>query len=353
MNICLLGNNLTNLVLANILLKKKINVDIISQSKPSLLTNTVRTIAISNENYEFLKQNIKGISNFGWPTEKIKIYSAKNKSSELFEFKNKNQSNFFLLKYSMLYNLMKRNKSLKFINLKNYNLNDIKKRDYNLIINSEQNNPITKKYFQKKIEKNYKSLAHTAIIDHKRIVNKIAVQIFTKSGPLAFLPLSNNQTSIVFSNNSTKSIDKLSLLQIINKYNHHYKIKKISEVESVGIKFLVLREYFFKNILSFGDLIHKVHPLAGQGFNMTIRDIKSLSNIIDENIKLGIDDGEIIAEKFQKINKHINFMYGFGIDAINSFFKFDSKLQNNLSRPIFKILKGNKFLNKYATFLSN
>ena len=36
----------------------------------------------------------------------------------------------------------------------------------------------------------------------------------------------------------------------------------------------------FKNILSFGDLIHKVHPLAGQGFNMTIRDIKSLSNII-------------------------------------------------------------------------
>ncbi len=353
MNICLLGNNLTNLVLANILLKKKINVDIISQSKPSLLINTVRTIAISNENYEFLRQNIKGISNFGWPTEKIKIYSAQNKSSELFEFKNKNQNNFFLLKYSALYNLMKRNKSLKFINLKKYNLNDIKKRDYNLVINSEQNNPITKKYFQKKIEKNYKSLAHTAIIEHKTIENKIALQIFTKNGPLAFLPLSNNQTSIVFSNNSTKSIDKLSLLQIINKYNHHYKIKKISEVESVGIKLLVLREYFFKNILSFGDLIHKVHPLAGQGFNMTIRDIKSLSNILDENIKLGIDDGEIIAEKFQKINKHINFMYGFGIDAINSFFKFDSKLQNNLSKPIFKILKGNKFLNKYATFLSN
>ena len=148
-------------------------------------------------------------------------------------------------------------------------------------------------------------------------------------------------------------MDKSSLLQIINKYNHQYKITKISEVESVGIKFLVLRDYFFKNILSFGDLIHKVHPLAGQGFNMTIRDIKSLSNILEENIKLGIDDGEIIAEKFQEINKHINFMYGLGIDAINSFFKFDNKLQNNLSGPIFKILKGNKFLNKYATFLSN
>ena len=353
MNICLLGNNLTNLVLANILLKKKINVDIISQAKLSLLTNTVRTIAISNENYKFLKENIKGVSNLGWPTEKIKIYSDKNKSSELFEFKNKNQKNFYLLKYSTLYNLMKKNRFLKFINLKNYNLDVIRKRNYDLIINSEQNNPITKKYFQKKIEKNYKSLAHTAIIDHKKIENKIATQIFTKKGPIAFLPLSNNQTSIVFSNNSTKLMDKLSLLQIINKYNRQYKINKISDVESVGIKFLVLRDYIFKNILSFGDLIHKVHPLAGQGFNMTIRDIKSLSNILDENIKLGINDGEIIAQKFQEKNKHLNFIYGLGIDTINTFFNLDSKLKNNLSEPIFKLLKGNKLLNKYATFLSN
>ena len=353
MNICLLGNNLTNLVLANILLKKKINVDIISQAKPTLLTNTVRTIAISNENYKFLKENIKGVSNLGWPTEKIKIYSDKNKSSELFEFKNNNQKNFYLLKYSALYNLMKKNKFLKFIQLKNYNLDVIRKLNYDLIINSEQNNPITKKYFQKKIEKNYKSLAHTAIIDHKKIENKIATQIFTKKGPIAFLPLSNNQTSIVFSNNSTKLMDKLSLLQIINKYNRQYKINKISAVESVGIKFLVLRDYIFKNILSFGDLIHKVHPLAGQGFNMTIRDIKSLSNILDENIKLGINDGEIIAQKFQEKNKHLNFIYGLGIDTINTFFNFDSKLKNNLSEPIFKLLKGNKILNKYATSLSN
>ena len=353
MNICLLGNNLTNLVLANILLKKKINVDIISQAKPSLLTNTVRTIAISNENYKFLKENIKGISNLGWPTEKIKIYSDKNKSSELFEFKNNNQKNFYLLKYSALYNLMKKNKFLKFIQLKNYNLDVIRKRNYDLIINSEQNNPITKKYFQKKIEKNYKSLAHTAIIEHKKIENKIATQIFTKKGPIAFLPLSNNQTSIVFSNNSTKLMDKLSLLQIINKYNHQYNINKISDVESVGIKFLTLRDYIFKNILSFGDLIHKVHPLAGQGFNMTIRDIKSLSNILDENIKLGIYDGEIIAQKFQEKNKHLNFIYGLGIDTINTFFNLDSKLKNNLSEPIFKLLKGNKTLNKYATLLSN
>ena len=353
MNICLLGNNLTNLVLANILIKKKISVDIISQTNRQLSKKTVRTIAISNKNYNFLIKNIKEVSTLGWPAKSIKIYSDNTNSSELFEFKNKKQNNFYLFKYIELYNLLKKNKFLKFIKLKKYNLESFKKRNYNLIINSDQNNFITKKYFQKKIVKNYKSLAHTALITHQKIENKIATQIFTKNGPLAFLPLSNQQTSIVFSNNSTKVIDKASLLQIIENYNSKYKIKKISEVESFSIKFVVLRNYIYKNILSFGDLIHKVHPLAGQGFNMTIRDIKSLTKILEENLKLGINDGETIAQIFQEKNKHLNFMYGLGIDTINSFFKIDSKFKHNLSNPIFKILKGNKLLNNFATFLSN
>ena len=353
MNICLLGNNLTNLVLANIFLKKKINVDIISLASAPVLKNTIRTIAISSENYKFLKENIKNFKNLGWPTSMIKIYSERNRSSELFEFKNKNQNNFYLLKYIEFYNLLKKNKFIKYVKYKNYSFETIKKRNYNLIINSEHNNLITKKFFFKKMERNYKSLAHTAIIDHKKINNKIAIQIFTSSGPLAFLPLSNFQTSIVFSNNSNKLINKKEFLEIINKYNHKYFVKKISNIESFSIKFSHLRNYVYKNILSFGDLIHKVHPLAGQGFNMTIRDIKSLSLILDENIKLGIDDGETIAQKFQEHNKHVNFMYGVGIDSINSFFKLDNKLKNNLSQPIFKILKGNKFLNNYATFFSN
>ena len=353
MNICLLGNNLTNLVLANIFLKKKINVDIVSQAPERVLKKTIRTIAISNENYKFLKENIKNFSNLGWPTSIIKIYSEKNRSSELFEFKNKNENNFYLLKYIEFYNLLRKNKFLKFLKYKNYSFESINKRNYNLIINSEHNNPITKKFFPNKIEKNYNASAYTTIIDHKKIENNIAVQIFTNNGPLAFLPLSDCQTSIVFSNNSNKLINKKKLLEIINKYNQKYVINKISNVEKFEIKFSFLRKYVYKNILSFGDLIHKVHPLAGQGFNMTIRDIKSLSFILDENIKLGIDNGEIIAQKFQQNNKHLNFMYGVGIDSINSFFKLDNKFKNNLSEPMFKILKGNKFLNDYATFFSN
>ena len=51
-----------------------------------------------------------------------------------------------------------------------------------------------------------------------------------------------------------------------------------------------LRTYYKNNILAFGDILHKVHPLAGQGFNMILRDIKEILNLI----KLKQDNGLVI-----------------------------------------------------------
>ena len=47
---------------------------------------------------------------------------------------------------------------------------------------------------------------------------------------------------------------------------------------------MILVIYYHQNILAFGDLLHRIHPLAGQGFNMTIRDIKILLKIIKNKI---------------------------------------------------------------------
>ena len=115
----------------------------------------------------------------------------------------------------------------------------------------------------------------------------------------------------------------------------------------------MLRNYYHKNILSFGDLLHRVHPLAGQGFNMTIRDIKVLSKIIDEKIYLGLQLDNSVLEDFENKTKHLNYIYGSGIDFIYNFFKLDSKVNNLLSDPIFKILNRNNFLNKYANYFSD
>ena len=65
----------------------------------------------------------------------------------------------------------------------------------------------------------------------------------------------------------------INVSEIINSYNFKYKIKKIEKVNFFELKSFNLRSYHYENILAFGDLLHKIHPLAGQGFNMTIRDI--------------------------------------------------------------------------------
>jgi len=64
-----------------------------------------------------------------------------------------------------------------------------------------------------------------------------------------------------------------------------------------------LRKYYHLNILAFGDLLHRVHPLAGQGFNMNIRDIEVLSKIIQERIDLGMQLDSSILDEFEKKRK--------------------------------------------------
>ena len=67
----------------------------------------------------------------------------------------------------------------------------------------------------------------------------------------------------------------------------------------------ILKNYSYKNILCFGDNIHKIHPLAGQGLNMTIRDIKILSKLIDERIEFGMSLDKSILNNFEYKTKHL------------------------------------------------
>ena len=90
-----------------------------------------------------------------------------------------------------------------------------------------------------------------------------------------------------------------------------------------------LRNYYHKNILAFGELIHKIHPLAGQGFNMTIRDIKILLEIIKNKIDLGLPINSSVNQEFQKNTKHRNFIFSNGIDFIYEFFNYERKIKNN------------------------
>tara|TARA_B100000886_G_scaffold5583_1_gene3489 strand:- start:4059 stop:5141 length:1083 start_codon:yes stop_codon:yes gene_type:complete len=355
MKICLIGQNLTNLILAKVFEEKKLNVDIyLNKKNQSIKTN--KTIAISSDNFDYLKFITKS-NIIAWRSKKIKIFTESSKSKEIINFNKKNTEAFNLISYSKLNeifsNQIKRSKYIKLIKTDTSKKIILKKiKNYDLVINSENKNFISYKYFTNKIKKNYRSKAYTFLINHQRKNNDVAIQVFTKYGPLAFLPFSNNKTSIVFSYKGSK-IDDKKILKIFKKYNSFYKISKISKIEIFNLSFEMLRNYTYSNILAFGDLIHRIHPLAGQGFNMTIRDIKIISKIIDEKISIGLPIDFTVAEDFENSTKHLNFLYGKAIDGIYEFFKLDNDVNNLISKPIFTVLNKNSIFKKYSNMLSD
>ena len=349
MNVCIIGDGLTSLSLAKNLINKKINVHIYYKKMPNNFSLS-RTIGISKNNLEFFEKDIVELpKKTKWHIKKIEIYLEKFKKNKILNFENNEKNLFYMIKndelYKSLNNKLSKNKLFKKIKIKHKLFFNklIKKNNYDLVINCDQNNPISKKYFIRTIDKDYKNYAFTTILEHEKLENNIAIQVFTNLGPIAFLPISNTKTSVVCSlDTSKKNYNDSEILELINKHNPKFKIKKNSKFSSFALKSSTLRQYYHTNILAFGDLLHKIHPLAGQGFNMTIRDIKELSEIIQNKIDLGLQLDNLVLKEFQNKTKNRNFIFSNGIDFIYELFNFEKKNKGNNLNKIFQYFGTNK-----------
>ena len=149
-------------------------------------------------------------------------------------------------------------------------------------------------------------------------------------------------------NQKEKKID-----QLIKDKNFRYKIKNIDKINSFELKSLNLRSYYHDNILAFGDLLHKVHPLAGQGFNMTIRDIKILLDIIKKKLDVGLSLDSSVNSEFQKKLRHKNFIFSNGVDLIHEFFNLERKTKNNFLSKSVKSIGNYPSINKMFTKIAD
>ena len=360
MNICIIGGGITSLSLAKNFINKKINVHLYHEHKIEKLLSS-RTIGISKNNLEFYKKEILNIPRkFFWEIKKIEIFSEKIEKEHLLRFENNKDKLFYMVKiddlYESLISKISKNKFFKktIIKKDSFYINLLKENKYDLIINCDSNNLLTRKFFTKKIDKDYENLAYTTILKHKKVVNNIATQIFTKNGPIAFLPISNIETSIVCSlNTKNKKYNDSEVLNLIRKNNSKYKIRNISKLNSFKLGSSNLRNYHYQNILAFGDLLHRVHPLAGQGFNMTIRDIKILSGIIQKKIDLGIQLDASILSNFEKETKNKNFLFSNSVDFIHEIFNLDKETKDKNFNKVLKIIGKNTNLTNYFIKLAD
>ena len=346
MKVCILGAGLSSLTLAKALVNENIFVDLLTKKKITQIQKS-RTLGISESNVDYFNNNITDIKKILWKIKKIEVSTDNLKNENILNFQNKNNEIFSIIKNYKLYDILKKklnkNKFFKITYFKN-KLPNLK--NYNLVINTDFFNPITKKYFYKLITKKYNSFAYTTLIHHEKVNNNIARQIFTKRGPLAFLPVSNSLTSVVYSLHNKSNENSENIKNLINKYNFNYNLTKIEKIDSFELNSFNLRSYYHHNILAFGDLLHRIHPLAGQGFNMTIRDIKILMDIIRSRIKLGLQLDSSINIEFQNNLKHKNLIFSNGIDFIHEFFNFERKINNKFLSKSVQLIGKNPFMNK-------
>ena len=372
--ICIIGGGLTGLITALALSKLNLKVDLITGNFNQIKKST-RTVAISQNNFNYLKKlNFKYFfKSDAWPCLNMKLYSPneKNKSNEIFHLKNENKIKkqvLFMMENNKLMKHMiksiKKNKSITFKtkkkisdissseSLKSIKFNNQIKDKYNLIIICTGNNSsLIKSIFHEiPFERSYEEISVTTTLRHSSLKNNTARQIFLDNKILALLPISNTKTSVVFSvkKNLIKKNKKNNffLKKEIKFYAGNFlnKIKFNNDLEYKDLNLMIRKTYYKDRILLFGDALHEVHPMAGQGYNMILRDLIILENIIKKKLNLGLDIGSLdVLSEFANETKPQNLVFSLGIDLLKSIFSLQKKPLKNFRNKIIMTSNKNSF----------
>ena len=134
------------------------------------------------------------------------------------------------------------------------------------------------------------------------------------------------------------------------------KVKKkinVSNIQFYPLTLHLKRTYYKNDTLILGEGLHTIHPVAGQGFNLVIRDIKKLKEVLKYYTNLGISIKSSSAlEDFASNRKSENIITGLGIDLTHNFFK-QNKLLEPLKEVILKNISKNNTFKKISKFISN
>ena len=367
--ICIVGGGLTGLISALILSERGLDIDLIVENNVSKIKD-LRVTAISEKNMEFLKSTIKNINlKLFYPVNKINLFFEKdNQTKNFLNFEeNKNLMFFFenRLTKEHLTKLLKKTKikvqkkTIKSIDLAENKVNtNLSSKSYDLVVLClGSNSPIYKKVNgNREIKKNYKEHSITCSVKHQ-IKNIGAQQFFLKEGPLAILPYNKNKFSVVWSIEDRYFIkNKKNISNYLKtKLSNLLKTNKISlgNIQSYPLKLSLKRNYYKKNTIILGDGLHVVHPLAGQGFNLILRDIEKLNELISNNLRLGltIKDSNI-PKDLSDSRKPENLLIGLGIDTTRKFFK-SNKYLDPIKENILKNFSKSSLLKKITKRVAN
>ncbi len=180
----------------------------------------------------------------------------------------------------------------------------------------------------------YGQTALVCAIDHELPHGGIAHQFFMPSGPLAILPLPGNRCSIVWSETDANAatISALSdedFLAVLRPRFGDF----LGEIRLAGPRFsyplnlTLANAYTAPRVALIGDAAHGVHPIAGQGLNLGLRDVAALAEVLVEATRRGEDIGAAdVLDRYQGWRRFDSTALALGMDGVNRLFSNDNPL---------------------------
>lgn len=202
------------------------------------------------------------------------------------------------------------------------------------------------------VEKKLDQIAISASVNVKRLQHNLAYQIFTKDGPAALLPIQNDEASVVWSLNKNSSILNLSQNDLESRlkklFENHISEIKIKNLQTQELSFSYAKKMYQDKIVLIGNIAHNIHPIAGQGFNLTVKDISKIVFYTKKYHSLGLDfNSNQVLESFSNSRKFDNFAFSFGTLAMENVFSNENDFVRYFTSKGLNFVNKSKLIKKF------
>ncbi len=181
----------------------------------------------------------------------------------------------------------------------------------------------------------YGQTALVTAVHHEKPHNGAAHQFFMPEGPLAILPLAGgHHSSIVWSETETNA----TAIQALGDDEYLAALRPrfgdfLGPITLAGDRFTyplslsLATSFVAPRVALVGDAAHGVHPIAGQGLNLGLRDVGALAQVIIEAHRRGEDIGAIdVLDRYQRWRRFDATALALGMDTVNRLFSNDNPI---------------------------
>jgi 2-octaprenyl-6-methoxyphenol hydroxylase len=183
------------------------------------------------------------------------------------------------------------------------------------------------------VEWRYPQTAIVVNVAHERPHEGLAIEHFLPSGPFAVLPLKGNRSSLVWTERAEHA-DKLVAdnfvfhTELERRFGHRLGALRVeAPPQTYPLGLMLARDFVRPRFALLGDAAHGIHPIAGQGLNLGLRDAAALAEVVVDAHRLGLDFGAVdLLRRYERWRRFDTWQMGVTTDLLNRLFSNDWRL---------------------------